>query len=65
MTGLAFHEDLALSVLLSEAEWLRDMIQQKASAILPGVTVELLGGFRRLVVVAHDNIFRFLNPTLL
>ena len=62
MTGLAFHEDLALSVLLSEAQWLRDMIQEEANAILPGVTVELLGGFRRLVVVAHNKIFRLLNP---
>ena len=40
-----------MPVLISEAEALKALVYEEASAILPGVIVEVTGGFRRSVVI--------------
>lgn len=49
LTALAFHEDLTDPVTRSECEAFVHLIEQEAKAILPGVQVQLVGGFRRYV----------------
>ena len=47
LSGLAFHEDLTLPVTVREAEAVQAFIHDQASQVLPGVSVDLMGGFRR------------------
>ncbi|PVD30341.1 hypothetical protein C0Q70_09605 [Pomacea canaliculata] len=52
--GLAYHEDLTDSVKRVEADVFVRLVQREAEAILPGVIVQLTGGFRRGKLMGHD-----------
>jgi hypothetical protein len=45
--GLAFHDDLINPVKSEEADRFTEIVKTEAEQILPGVLVQLTGGFRR------------------
>jgi len=45
--GLKHYRDLAVAVSRSEADELARFILTEATKLVPGTTVELVGGFRR------------------
>lgn len=45
--GIAFYDDLNLPLLKSEADVFYSIVEQEAQSILPGVILQMVGGFRR------------------
>ncbi|XP_005089112.1 DNA-directed DNA/RNA polymerase mu isoform X2 [Aplysia californica] len=60
--GLAFFEDLNSPVLRSEADRFLSIVQQEAEKLLPGVIVQLCGGFRRGKSSGHDVDILLTHP---
>ncbi|KAL5022597.1 hypothetical protein ScPMuIL_001752 [Solemya velum] len=60
--GLAFHDDLTSPVLRQEADNLLEVIREEATKLLPGVIVEIVGGFRRGKMSGHDADFLLTHP---
>lgn len=54
LKGLAFHDDLMNPVKSNEAYRFTEIIQTEAEKILPGIVVQLTGGFRRYFVVNYS-----------
>ena len=47
LQGLKHYRDLTVAVSRSEADELAHFVLAKATKLVPGATVELVGGFRR------------------
>jgi len=45
--GLRHYSDLSIAVSRSEADELRHIVLAEATKLVPGTSVELVGGFRR------------------
>ncbi|XP_071167975.1 DNA-directed DNA/RNA polymerase mu-like [Mytilus edulis] len=60
--GLAFHDDLMNPVKSNEAYRFTEIIQTEAEKILPGIVVQLTGGFRRGKHQGHDIDILFTHP---
>jgi len=59
--GLAFFEDLS-HLTLTEAKRIFSILNTVAQTILPGIRVDLTGGFRRGKTEGHDADFLFSHP---
>nr|XP_022339893.1 DNA nucleotidylexotransferase-like isoform X2 [Crassostrea virginica] len=61
--GLAFHEDLMELVTHLEADNFMKFIKHQSENLLPGVSVELCGGFKRGKTKGHDIDLLFTHPS--
>ncbi|XP_065568440.1 DNA-directed DNA/RNA polymerase mu-like [Artemia franciscana] len=54
MFGLAFYEDLTTPVKVEEGKNIFDFVSEVAQSVLPGITLNMIGGFRRGKSSGHD-----------
>ncbi|XP_064630013.1 DNA nucleotidylexotransferase-like [Lineus longissimus] len=60
--GLTYRHDLNSLVSKVEAVYIEDMVREVAESILPGVTVQVTGGFRRGKEMGHDVDLLITHP---
>lgn len=60
--GLAFHDDLSTPVLRVEADYIRDLVEQHLTNVLPGGVMSVTGGFRRGKASGHDVDILITHP---
>lgn len=59
--GLAFHEELMELVTRLEADNFKKFIRHQCETILPGISVELCGGFKRYTEPISGSILKIVN----
>ncbi|KAL3864775.1 hypothetical protein ACJMK2_006429 [Sinanodonta woodiana] len=58
----AFHSDLNTPVKLQEAQYIQQIVRKEAETILPGIILQITGGFRRGWEEGHDVDILMTHP---